>query len=101
MECQLDAPGAHVLKRQLEQMGLHFHLLKTTTAILGEGDVSGLRFADGSTLDCEMVVIAAGIRSNVELALRAGLPVTRGIRVGDDLACEGAPDVHAVGECAE
>ena len=64
-------------------------------------EVTGLRFADGSTLDCEMVVIAAGIRPNVELAVRSGLPVVRGIVVGDDLACDGAPGVYAIGECAE
>ena len=33
--------------------------------------------------------------------MRAGLAVKRGIVVGDDLACEGAPDVYAIGECAE
>jgi NAD(P)H-dependent nitrite reductase large subunit len=101
METQLDAPAARVLQRQLEQMGLHVHLETSTSAILGDGHVTGLSFLDGTTLECDMVVIAAGIRPNVELAVRAGLPVTRGIIVGDDLACGGAPDVYAVGECAE
>ncbi len=101
METQLDAPAARVLQRQLEQMGLHVHLEKTTTAVLGDRHVTGLSFLDGSTLECDMVVIAAGIRPNVELAVRAGLPVARGIIVGDDLACRGTPDVFAVGECAE
>jgi NAD(P)H-dependent nitrite reductase large subunit len=101
METQLDAPAARVLQRQLEQMGLHVHLEKATTAVLGEQHVTGLSFLDGSTLECDMVVIAAGIRPNVELAVKAGLPVARGIIVGDDLACPGTPDVYAVGECAE
>jgi ferredoxin-nitrite reductase len=48
-----------------------------------------------------MVVIAAGIRPNVDVALRAGLPVDRGIVVGDDLACAGVSDVYAIGECAQ
>jgi NAD(P)H-dependent nitrite reductase large subunit len=101
METQLDAAGGDVLRRTIEQMGIRVHLEKTTRAVLGKGDVTGLRFADGSTLDCGMVVIAAGIRPNVELAARSGLPVARGIVVGDDLACEGVPDVYAIGECAE
>jgi NAD(P)H-dependent nitrite reductase large subunit len=101
METQLDAAGGNVLRRTLEQMGIRVHLEKATRAVLGDGDVTGLRFADGSTLDCEMVVIAAGIRPNVELAARSGLRVARGIVVGDDLACEGVPDVYAIGECAE
>jgi NAD(P)H-dependent nitrite reductase large subunit len=101
METQLDRSGADVLQRQLEQMGLNVHLAKTTTALLGTESVTGLRFSDGSTLDCGMVVIAAGVRPNVDLARRAGLAVGRGIVVGDDLACVGHPDVYAIGECAE
>ena len=65
------------------------------------GTSTGVAFQDGSTLDCDMVVLAAGIRPNVELARRAGLAVNRGIVVGDDLVCVGVPDVYAVGECAE
>jgi nitrite reductase (NADH) large subunit len=92
MESQLDAAAGRVLQRQLEQMGIRVHLEKSTAAILGDEEVTGLRFADGSTLDCEMVVIAAGIRPNVDLAARAGLAIGRGILVGDDLACEGRSD---------
>ena len=101
METQLDRSGADVLQRQLEQMGLLVHLAKNTTAVIGDEYVTGLRFSDGSTLDCDMVVIAAGVRPNVDLARTAGLTVGRGIIVGDDLACIGQPDVCAIGECAE
>jgi NAD(P)H-nitrite reductase large subunit len=101
METQLDGLGARVLQQQLEQLGVHVHLEKTTTAVLGDDEVTGLAFKDGSTLECELVVIAAGIRPNVELAVGAGLRVLRGIVVGDDLTCEGVPDVCAIGECAE
>jgi nitrite reductase (NADH) large subunit len=101
MERQLDAQGGRILERQLEQMGLHVYLRKSTKAVLGEEEVAGLLFEDGTTLECEMVVVAAGVRANVELAKDAGLAVNRGIIVGDDLACDGAADVYAVGECAE
>jgi NAD(P)H-nitrite reductase large subunit len=101
METQLDASGGQVLRRQLEQMGVKVHLGKATSAVLGEAEVTGLSFTDHTTLDCEMVVIAAGVKPNVELAARAGLLVKRGIVVGDDLACADAPGVHAIGECAE
>jgi NAD(P)H-dependent nitrite reductase large subunit len=101
MEAQLDAAGGRVLQRQVEQMGLHVHLEKATRRVLGDEEVSGLEFEDGSQLPCEMLVVAAGVRPNVEIARKAGLPVKRGILVGDDLACEGVPDVYAIGECAE
>jgi NAD(P)H-nitrite reductase large subunit len=101
METQLDAAAAAILQRQLEQMGLHVHLETTTTIVLGHERVVGLSFKDGSTLTCDMVVISAGIRPNVNLASRAGLEVDRGIVVGDDLACVNARDVYAIGECAQ
>jgi nitrite reductase (NADH) large subunit len=101
MEVQLDEMAGSVLKRTMERMGLRVHLEKNTTAVLGTDHVTGLEFKDGSTLDCEMVVISAGIRPNVELARGAGLKVERGIVIGDDLACPDDTDVYAVGECAQ
>jgi NAD(P)H-dependent nitrite reductase large subunit len=101
MEAQLDAAAGGILKRELEQMGMHVHLKNTAAAILGEGHVTGVILRDASVLDCDLVVVAAGIRPNVDLAVRAGLEVGRGIVVGDDLACRPAPDVYAVGECAQ
>jgi nitrite reductase (NADH) large subunit len=46
------------------------------------------------------VVFAAGIRPNIALAKDAGIPVNRGVVV-DDVMQTGAPDIFALGECAE
>ena len=48
-----------------------------------------------------MVVIAAGIRPNVDLARQAGLTVDRGIVAADDLACRNDRDIFAIGECSQ
>jgi NAD(P)H-nitrite reductase large subunit len=101
MEAQIDSAAGAVLLRQIEELGVRTHLEKQTAAILGNGHVEGLVFADGTTIDCDLVVFAAGIRPNVTLAREAGLSVSRGIVVGDDLGCEKADGVYAVGECAE
>jgi NAD(P)H-dependent nitrite reductase large subunit len=101
MDAQLDSAAGAVLQRRLDRMGFQVHVEKLTTAVLGNGHVTGVAFKDGGTLECDMVVMSAGIRPNVELAARAGLHVNRGIVVGDDLGCANAPDVYAVGECAE
>jgi hypothetical protein len=87
MEMQLDAPAGHLLRATLEQMGVNVHLDKATSEVLGEEHVEGLAFADGSTLPCDMVVVSAGIRPNVALAIDAGLMVERGIVVTDELRC--------------
>jgi len=101
MEVQLDGPAGATLKRSMEAMNVKVHLNKVTAAILGGGHVTGLRFNDGATLDCEMVVISAGIRPNAQLAKDVGLTVERGIVVNDSMACVNDPDVFAVGECAQ
>lgn len=101
MESQLDVAAGTILRRQLERMGLHLHFEKKTTAILGNAHVSGVAFDEGKSFECDMVVIAAGIRPNVDLAHRASIPVRNGVLVGDDLASPIGRGVHAVGECAE
>jgi nitrite reductase (NADH) large subunit len=102
MEMQLDAGAGDVLRRVLRDMGVQSHLAKSTKAVLGDATgISGLTFADGSTLDCDMVVVAAGIRPNADLARHAGLVVERGIVVGDDLATLDDERIYAIGECAQ
>jgi nitrite reductase (NADH) large subunit len=101
MEMQMDEPGSDILMRRLQDLGLHVHLRKATREVLGNGRVTGLRFDDGTMLDCDMVVVSAGIRPNVELARNAGLSVGRGIIVGDDLRSPDDAHVYGLGECIE
>ena len=101
MDQQLDASSGAMLKVLLEDMGVRFHLEKMTTSIHGNGRVSGIGSRDGGTLDCEMLVISAGIRPNIDLARMAGLNLRRGILVNDDLSCRNDRDIYAIGECAE
>ena len=102
MEAQLDQPGAEVLLHQLTALGVHVSTSRSTTAIRTDGDrVTGVIFGDASTLDCDFVVVAAGVRPAADLARQAGLAVARGIVVDDYLACSGAADVYAIGDCAE
>ncbi len=51
-------------------------------------------------VDADLVVVAAGIRPNVELGYKAGLNVNRGIVVNDHMETSD-PDIFAVGECVE
>ena len=101
MEVQLDQAAGFMLQRSMEKLGVRVRLEHQTTGLCGNGHVTGLAFRDGATLDCDIVVIAAGIRPNVALAREAGLTVRRGIVVGDDLRTPDDPAICAVGECAE
>ncbi len=102
MERQLDEAAAAMLTPAIEALGVDVRLEHSTTGILvnGAGRACGLRFADGTALESELVVIAVGIRPHVELARATGLDVHRGIVVDDRLVTSN-PRVLAVGECAE
>ena len=89
MQQQLDPGAGAILKTSMEALGVKVHLKKNTTAILGEDRVLGLRFADGGTLECDMVVISAGIKANWEIAAGCGLTVERGIVVDDQMRSPG------------
>jgi len=100
MERQLDAPAAELLKSLVERKGIEILLNANTARLHGETRVEGVELADGRRIDADAVIFAAGIRPNITLAKDAGIPVNRGIVVDDSLQT-GAPDIFALGECAE
>jgi nitrite reductase (NADH) large subunit len=100
MERQLDTPAAELLKSLVECKGIKILLNANTARLHGETRVEGVELLDGRRIDADAVIFAAGIRPNVALAKDAGIPVNRGIVVDDHLAT-GAPDIFALGECAE
>ena len=100
MERQLDGPAAELLKSLVERKGVRVLLNANTARLHGETRVEGIELSDGRRIDADAVVFAAGIRPNIALAKEAGIPVNRGIVV-DDVMQTGAPDIFALGECAE
>ncbi len=100
MERQLDPAGGSYLTSKMNGLGIKVLTSKSTQAILGNGHVQGLRFADGSQIEANLVVIAAGIKPNSALAKTAGVQVNRGIIVNDHMETSD-PHIYAVGECTE
>ena len=101
MERQLDEAAGYLLKKSLEAKGITIKLAANSKEILGEnGKVRALLLDDGTELPCDLLVMAVGIRPNVQLAQEAGLAVGKGIHV-DDQMLTSDEDVFAVGECVE
>jgi nitrite reductase (NADH) large subunit len=107
---QLDAEGGGILQSMLEAKGLRFLLGKTTAGIspiVSSGAIPGvagngatLRFDDGSSLEADIVVFSAGIRSNMELARKAGIVCDKGIVVNDYMETN-IPGIYAAGDAAQ
>jgi nitrite reductase (NADH) large subunit len=121
MERQLDKAASKLLQTTLEAKGLQFRLQAQTEAILGrpreDGDpdkatgagldsrlhgnderVRAVRLKSGEVIPAQLLVMAVGIRPNVDLAQSAGLHCNRGIVVNDTLQTFD-PRIYAVGEC--
>jgi len=102
MNAQLDDTAGGILRQSVENLGISVRTGARTTAVRSrDGRISGLEFADGTSMDCDMLVVSAGIRPNVGLARRAGLTVDRAIVVDDQLRSIDDDDVYVVGECAQ
>ena len=104
MNTQLDGPAGAMLKQTLETLGLNIHLDKLATSVtppFAGAPVGGLMFKDGEELECDMIVVAAGVRPNIDLAKQAGLHVQHGIVIQDDLSCRNDRNIYAIGECAQ
>jgi nitrite reductase (NADH) large subunit len=100
MERQLDVAAGQLLQRDLDKRGIGFFVNAQTEEILGTERALGVRLADGREIPADLVVLAIGIRPNVDLARKADLDVNRGILVGDDLRTSDE-SIYAVGECIE
>jgi nitrite reductase (NADH) large subunit len=105
MNAQLDELAGAILRRSVESLGIGVHTEKRTSEVIVDdgtnGRLKGIRFSDGERLECDMLVIAAGIRPNVGLAQRAGLTVERAIVTDDHMRSIDDDDVYVVGECAQ
>lgn len=102
MERQLDQPAGSLLQQSLEARGLRFRLQASTEALVGgaDGRVMAVRLKDGEELPADLVVMAAGIRPNTDLAQTLGLHCQRGVVVTDTMQTVTDPRIYAVGECA-
>ncbi len=92
----LDAKGSSIVESHLESKGVRF-ILNDSVA---EFTSSSATLKSGMSLDFDILIVAVGVRPNVELAKEAGLEVGRGIIVSN--TCETSKTgIFAAGDCTE
>jgi len=102
MERQLDPGAGAVLRRTLRGLGVEVRTDTTVTGVLGTAErIEAVLLADGSWIDTDLLVVACGVRPDVELAHAAGLRVEDGVVVDDTLRTVTDERVYAIGECAQ
>lgn len=94
---QMDGRGSMVLQKQLESLGFSIYTGRMTKEITGSEKVTDIVLDDGTNIDCDMVIISAGIRPELKLAEQLGLKMDNGVVVDDKLNC-GFPDIYCAGD---
>jgi nitrite reductase (NADH) large subunit len=102
MAVQVDEGGGGLLRSRIEGLGVAVHTGKNTTKIEdGESARHRMVFADGGSLETDVVVISAGIRPRDELAKAGGLNVAPRGGIAIDGDCRTSDEsIYAIGECA-
>jgi 3-phenylpropionate/trans-cinnamate dioxygenase ferredoxin reductase subunit len=85
-------------QQQLESHGVTVHGGEELEAFEGDGRVRAVLTKSGRSIECDTVVVGAGVRPDAMLAQRAGLEVDDGI-VCDSKLATSAAGIYAAGDC--
>lgn len=100
MPLALDAQGAAMVQRGLQERGVDLHLGIGVSAI---GDAKGhkvVALESGNVVEANLVILATGVRPNVDPAAGCGVHTGRGIIV-DKCARTSQDGIYAAGDVAE
>jgi len=96
----LPEAAGKAVQSALEEKGAKFHFGPLVTAVNKGDNGVVVSLNNGQTIDADLVLSAVGVRPRVDLAQASGLATNRGI-VTNRLLETSAPNVYAMGDCAE
>jgi NAD(P)H-nitrite reductase large subunit len=97
----LDEEAAALLQQRLAEAGVRIRTRTAAARIVGrDGRVRSVVTAAGEVLPADVVILAKGIRPDIDLARTGGLATGRGVLV-DEYLRTSRPGVFAAGDCAE
>jgi len=108
---QLDLVGSELYAKMLQNQGLElkigqiidtFELQEVVDPETNEKRVIAqkIKFKDGTQLETDCIVVAIGVRPDVELAQSAGVKCLRAIQVDEEMKTS-VNGIYAAGDCAE
>jgi len=100
----LDDAASGIIENAIRKIGIKIMTGQTVQRIIGKSAndrvVGGVVLNNGETILCDTVVVAAGVRSRIELVEGTDVKVNKGILV-DEFMQTNLPDVYACGDVAE
>lgn len=96
----LDQTGGDILAGYLQQKGLQIYTDTQVTEVNGWPDITHLTLQEGEVLEADLVILAAGVRPNIEWLNSLDLKTDQGIVVDDHLRSS-AQYIYAAGDVAQ
>ena len=99
---QLDREMAFIARQTLKANNIELFLSTEVDSILGDGSETSVKFKNGKSLPFDMMIMAMGIKPNIELAAKAGVEIGKlgGIKVDEHMQTS-VPGIYAVGDAVE
>ncbi|MFX1588371.1 MAG: NAD(P)/FAD-dependent oxidoreductase [Promethearchaeota archaeon] len=96
----LDKEMGNIAKEILEKNDINLVLNNNVTEILGKKQVKGVKLANGKTLDADIVIVATGVKPNLEFLKDSGINTNIGVIVNEFLQTN-VPEIYAAGDIVE
>ena len=100
LRSSFDPEFSEMIEERLKEVGINI-AYGQVEGFTGNGKVEKVRLLDGREIPADLVILSTGYRPNVELAVKAGLKVTRYGVWTDEYMRTSHPDIFAVGDCVE
>lgn len=100
LRSSVDPEFSKMVEERLKEVGIKV-VYGQVERFLGNGKVEKVKLLDGSEIPADLVILSTGYRPNVDLAVKAGLKVTRYGIWTDEYMRTSHPDIFAVGDCVE
>lgn len=96
---QLDAHAAKAYQERFEQAGVRFVLERKASEALCESDgrIHKVILDNGEEIPCDLIIVAAGVRSSLSCLEGSGISCDRGVTV-DSFMQTSAPNIYAAGD---
>lgn len=96
----LDKEMATIVKEILQKNGVNLILENKIIEILGTDKVESIKLADGTVLNTDMIIIATGVKPNLDVVKDSGIKTNLGIVINEYVESN-MPDIYAAGDIVE
>lgn len=96
----LDAQGASLVNSWLSQRAVATHIGVKVTEIANGGAKKTVRLSDGTAIQADVVIVATGIKTNIDFLQGSGVKTNQGVLVNHKCQTN-VPNIYAAGDVAE